>query len=91
MATIIITVKLMPSSVDADIEAIREAAVGVISKLHGTVGKAVVEPVAFGLNALVVMFSADESMGSTEALEQRLAGIDGVQSVQVLDVRRAVG
>lgn len=50
-----------------------------------------VEPVAFGLQALVFMFSVDEAKGGTEELEKKIAEMPGVSSVQVTDVRRAVG
>jgi len=49
------------------------------------------EPIAFGLNALKIMFVMDESKGSTEALEENIKKIDGVNSVETVDVRRAIG
>ena len=53
--------------------------------------KAEQEPIAFGLIALKLQFVMDESIGSTEKLEQKLAGIEGVSSAEVVDVRRAIG
>lgn len=49
------------------------------------------EPVAFGLNALKIMFVMEEIQGSTEPLEKELQNIKGVNSVEVTDVRRTVG
>jgi len=49
------------------------------------------EPIAFGLTALKVIFVMDESKGSTDSLEQNLKTISGVRSVEVVDVRRAIG
>jgi len=43
------------------------------------------------LNAVVIMFAQDESLGGTEEAEKKIAAISGVNSVQVIDVRRAVG
>jgi translation elongation factor EF-1beta len=37
------------------------------------------------------MFALPEETGSTEALEKQISAISGVSSVQVTDVRRAVG
>ncbi|HIG98855.1 TPA: elongation factor 1-beta [Candidatus Woesearchaeota archaeon] len=91
MATVIITMKIMPSSPDEDLESIKAAAAGMIAGFGGTVGKADFEPVAFGLRAVVFMFAMDESLGDTEDVETKIAGIPGVNSVQVTDVRRAIG
>jgi elongation factor 1-beta len=53
--------------------------------------KSEMQPIAFGLKALVIMFVMDEAKGSTEFLETQIGGIDGVNSVEVTDVRRAIG
>ncbi len=98
MATVIVTMKVMPSSPDEPLEPIREAAAKAITGFGGRIGllrdgtvAIKVEPVAFGLQALVFMFSMDESLGGTESVEKKIEGLPGVSSVQVTDVRRAVG
>ena len=48
-------------------------------------------PIAFGLKALDILFVMDEAKGSTEELEKTVSQIEGVESVEVPDVRRAVG
>lgn len=50
-----------------------------------------IEPIAFGLKALNMIFVMDESKGGTEELEKKISQIDGVESVEVTDVRRAIG
>lgn len=91
MATVIITMKVMPSSPDEDLEAIKAEASGLIAGFGGTVGKTEIEPIAFGLKAIVFMFAMDESKGDTEEVEKDITKISGVSSVQVTDVRRAIG
>lgn len=91
MATVIVTMKLMPSSPEEDLEAIKSAAAKMIADFGGTVGKTELEPIAFGLKAVVFMFAMSESLGDTEELEAKVAVIPGVNSVQVTDVRRAIG
>ena len=49
------------------------------------------EPIAFGLKALKITFVMDEDKGSTDPLEETLKNLDGVNSVETIDVRRAVG
>ncbi|MEK6853884.1 MAG: elongation factor 1-beta [Nanoarchaeota archaeon] len=91
MATVIITMKIMPSSPDEDLDSIKDAATGMITEFGGTVGKVDVEPIAFGLKALVFMFAMNESLGDTEELEKKIGAVAGVNGVQVTDVRRAIG
>ena len=49
-----------------------------------------IEPVAFGLNSLKIMFIIDESKGSEE-LTENISSIEGVSSAEVVDMRRTVG
>jgi len=91
MATVILTFKLMPESGDVSLEELQKAAEGVIKNYGCEPGKAEIEPVAFGLKALKLIFTMDESRGSTEPLETEMAKIEGVASVQVTDVRRTLG
>lgn len=91
MATVIVTMKIMPSSPDEDLDSIKAAAVKLIAAFGGTVGKTELEPIAFGLKAVVFMFAMAENLGDTEELEARIAAVQGVNSVQVTDVRRAIG
>ena len=92
MGTAIITLRIMPTSPEEDLERIREELFSKIKEFTGDVGmKAEVEPVAFGLNALRLTFPWDEKKGGTDEVEASLAGIVGVESVLCVDVRRAIG
>jgi len=53
--------------------------------------KTQIQPIAFGLNALNMIFVMEENIGSTEELEKKISQIEGIESVEVTDVRRAVG
>ncbi len=90
MADVVITIKLMPESPETDMDALAEKATELISKV-GEVGKKEIEPVAFGLKALNLIFVMDESKGSTDDVEKELSDLDAVASAEVTDVRRAVG
>ncbi len=91
MAQVIITLKIMPSGVDVDLDGIYRLAKENITEFGGEIGKKEEEPVAFGIKALKLIFIMDESIGSTESLEDEISKIKGVQSVEVTDVRRAIG
>jgi elongation factor 1-beta len=93
MAQAVVTLRIMPESPDTDIHGVQGAAEQLIDEFVGEKGekRVSIEPVAFGLNALKITFVMDESQGSTEPLEQKIAVLHGVGSVQVIDVRRAIG
>ncbi|MEK6834660.1 MAG: elongation factor 1-beta [Nanoarchaeota archaeon] len=92
MADIIITLKIMPESVNIDLKELENKVVESIQEFTGeTEIKKEIEPVAFGLKALKITFVMDENRGGTEELENNIAGLDGVNSVEVIDVRRAIG
>jgi elongation factor 1-beta len=93
MAKAVVTIKLMPESPDVDLKKIEHVASSKIDHFTGETGEKryVVEPIAFGLKALKITFVMDEKIGSTDSLEQAILEIDGVQSAEVVDVRRAIG
>lgn len=85
----------MPESPETDLEAVREEVQEVIKEFTGRreegEQKVSIEPVAFGLRALKIIFTMDESLGSPDQLEEKIIKIKGVQSFEVTDVRRAIG
>ncbi|HLC56307.1 MAG TPA: elongation factor 1-beta [Candidatus Nanoarchaeia archaeon] len=91
MATVVVTIKIMPESPDSDLKKIEEEAIVKIKEYGGDVGKVEIEPVAFGLKAVKLIFIVDESKGGTEDLENEISGLDQVNSVETIDVRRAIG
>ncbi len=52
--------------------------------------KASINPVAFGLNSLDIIFVMNES-DKLDPIEETIGNIKGVNSVEVTDVRRAIG
>ena len=92
MANVIVTLKIMPESPEQDLSKITEDALKHIKEFAGDRDtKVEQEPIAFGLNALKILFVMDEKLGTTESLEEDIKSVSGVQSVEVTDVRRAIG
>lgn len=91
MADVVITLKIMPDSPDADLDRIEKEAIVLISEFGGEVGKKEIEPIAFGLKAVKLIFVANEAKGGTDELEQKISELDEVGGVEVVDVRRAIG
>ena len=92
MADVIITLKIMPESPEIDLNSLEEQAKNHIKEFAGNAEfKTEQEPIAFGLKALKIIFVMDENKGSTESLEQKIKNVEGINSVEVVDVRRAIG
>ena len=92
MTNVIVTMKIMPDSPEISLSKIEADAKKKIIDFAGEGDmKMEEEPIAFGLKALKIIFIMDESLGSTEKIEEDVAEIEGVKSVEITDVRRAVG
>lgn len=92
MAQVVVTLKIMPENPEVDLDKVQAEALEKIKAFAGP-GDTKTEqiPMAFGLKSLQIIFIMDEAQGSTEPLEEDLSKIKGVNSVEVTDVRRAVG
>ena len=90
MADVIITFKVMPESLDVDLKVLEKNIKEVINR-YGDVGRVEIEEIAFGLKALKFVVVVDESKGGTEIIEDNMRNVEGVNSVEVVDVRRAIG
>ncbi len=92
MADVIISMKIMPESPEIDLNNVEAETKKILSEFAGeTEIRSAQNPVAFGLKSLDITFVADESKGSTDVLEEKIKEINGVNSVEVTDVRRAIG
>jgi elongation factor 1-beta len=86
----------MPTGPDANLDKIYEAASKHIREFvdqkhkDGEIRKEI-EPIGFGLKALKLLFVMDESLGSTEKLEEKIKALPDVESAEATDVRRAIG
>jgi len=92
MANAIITVKIMPESPEVDLAKIEEEAKKIIADFAGE-GETKTEqiPVAFGLKSLNIIFVMDEKKGSPDPVAEKITQIEGVNSAEIIDVRRAIG
>jgi elongation factor 1-beta len=92
MANAIITLRIMPEGTEVALDKLAEEAQKLIVQFAGE-GEMKIEeqPIAFGLKAVQIIFVMDEAKGSTEELEKQIEAVEGVGSVEVTDVRRAIG
>lgn len=77
----------MPNSPDVDLDKISEAAKKIVEEFGGTNKEYSIEPVAFGLKAVIVFFFYPDDK-ETEGLEDKFSQIENVQSAQLIDMRK---
>ena len=88
MAKVMVSLKIFPSDIVADMNGLKEA---IKKSLEGkvTIYKFDEEPVAFGLTALIAhILIPEEASGTMDEVERRLKSIDGISEVEVLVSRR---
>jgi elongation factor 1-beta len=80
MGDVLSSIKVMPTGPDTDLKKVAEE----IQKLepHAIEEK----PVAFGIKCLEVQFIRPDSEGGTDALEEKIRAIEGVESAEVTGV-----
>ena len=92
MANAIVTIRIMPENPEINLESLKEKIKQEITNFAGEgETRDEIKPVAFGLNSLNITFVMDEAQGSPEPVEKAIENIEGVNSVEVIDVRRAIG
>jgi len=90
MGTMLVTIKMMPSSPEADIEKIKEGVTKLLESNEAQNPKFETQDVAFGLKALVISFGWPEEK-EFEEFENKLREVENVGSSETIDLRRAVG
>lgn len=90
MAIAAVIVRIMPSSPEADLQAIENIAKSAMEKEEAKNISFEEQPVAFGLKAIMMKMAWKEEK-DTSIIEDALAKIENVSSVQIVDYRRAFG
>jgi elongation factor 1-beta len=83
VGTVAVTFRILPEDAEADIEPIK----GRVRKaLGGALRDLKEQPIAFGLKAILAVAVVSDAEGGSDQLEQSLAALPGVGSVEVADV-----
>lgn len=85
-----VKIRIMPTSPEVDLERLKKSARLIIERMGGKNCKFEEEPIAFGLKAIIAFFAWPEEL-ELESLERFLNKIEEVSSLQVIDMRRALG
>ena len=90
MGIAVVKIKILPTSPDVDLEELKTTIHSMVEEKGGKNCKIEQEPIAFGLEALIAFFAWPEEL-ELETLEQEINALEKVSSVQVIDMRRALG
>ncbi len=86
MGNVALTLTVMLESPEVDVEKIKKEAKERLSKLDVNVKEIKEKPVAFGLKNLEILVVFPERPGGTDAIENSIAEIEGVTSVETGDI-----
>jgi len=90
MGMAVVKIKIMPTSPEVDLEEIETKVQKLVEASGGKGCKIEKEPIAFGLNALIIFFGWDEEK-EIDTLENSMKEIENVNSTEIIDMRRAIG
>ena len=82
MGKVLALMKIMPASVDIDLENLKNE-LGNVMPPEATLRGVKEEPIAFGLVALKVSIVMDDVAGGTDAVENAFLALEDVSEVQV--------
>lgn len=90
MGIVAVKVKILPVSLGTNLEKIKIKAKKIVEQSNGKNCQFEEELIAFGLRAIIAFFAWPEEE-PLEPLEESLKSIKDVSSIQVIDMRRAIG
>ena len=82
-----VKIKIMPDSPEADLQEIEHKVKSIVEAEGGRNNEYSIEPIAFGLKAVIAFFQWPEDK-HLEKIEEEINALDRVQSVQVIDIRK---
>jgi len=85
MGEVIVTFKIMPDSVETDLDKIEKELKSVIKPQ-----KMERQPIAFGLNAIKIIKLVEEKEGEMDRITNEIKKINGIKEVEVIGVTRSL-
>lgn len=87
MARLVVRIRILPAEAESDLKNVIES----LSKTmpHGMEMKSSsLEPIAFGLKAIVGDFLLDDAEGQMDKLEESIKSVEGVGEIEVTNISR---
>jgi len=85
MGSVIVTFKIMPESVEVDLDSLEK-------KIKEEINPQRVErvPIAFGLNAIQIIKLVEEKEGEMDRITNQIKKLNGVKEVEVVGLTRSL-
>ena len=81
--------KVLPDDIDTDLEKLKGKIAETLKPLNTVIEQSRIEPIAFGLKALIVrLVIPEETEGGTQPIEDAIEALEEVQRVEVTMVSR---
>jgi len=88
LARVVVSLKIFPSDIDVDLNALRERIEKSLPS-YASVYRFEEEPIAFGLVALIAhIVLPEDRAGGLDEIERCIQGLEGVGDIQTIMVRR---
>lgn len=87
MARLVARIRILPAEAESNLESVVGSIRGSMPAGMEMKGHAM-EPIAFGLKALVGDFLLDDAEGQMDKLEESIRAVDGVGEIEVMNISR---
>ncbi len=87
MARLVARIRILPAEAESNLETVIDSMKNSMPQGMEMKGHAM-EPIAFGLKAIVGDFLLEDAEGQMDKLEESIRGIDGVGEIEVMNISR---
>ena len=87
MARLVVRIRILPADADSNLDGVVQSIRKGMPQGMEMKGHAI-EPIAFGLNAIVADFLLDDAEGQMDKLEESIKTIEGVGEIEVTNISR---
>lgn len=87
MARLVARIRILPAEAESNLENVVHSIKGSMPEGMEMKGHAM-EPIAFGLKAIVGDFLLEDAEGQMDRLEESIRGIEGVGEIEVMNISR---
>ena len=87
MTRLVARIRILPAEAESNLETVIQSIKASIPQGMEMKGHAM-EPIAFGLNAIVGDFLLDDAEGQMDKLEDSIKNIEGVGEIEVMNISR---
>ncbi len=88
MGDVAVTIKIMPNDINVNLDLLKNDIIKNLPQNSKVYGDWKIQPIAFGLNSLVVTILVEDGDGGITNLEESILKTNGTESIQILEMGR---